>query len=89
MTYHHTHTHTIKQHDDPKAAIGFGLHLSRGQRRQLRGLDFYRFIHTYTRKLQHFTLVVAATYLLFLALFLVGMLGNGREGNGVRERMGC
>lgn len=86
MTYHHKHT--PQQHDDRKAAIGFGLHLSRGQRRQLRGLDFYRFIHTYTRKLQSFTLVVVATYLLFLALFLVGMLGNGREGNEVRGRVG-
>ncbi len=34
--------------------------------------------------MQSFTLVVAATYLLFLGLFLVGMIGNGRQGNEVR-----
>ncbi len=33
-------------------AVGFGLHLSRGQRQQLHGLELYRYIHNYTRKLQ-------------------------------------
>lgn len=32
--------------------MGFGLHLSRGQRQQLHGLDLYRYIRKYTRKLQ-------------------------------------
>ena len=37
--------------------------------------------------MQSFTLVVAATYLAFLALFVVSMLGNGREGtNEARGR---
>lgn len=31
-------------------------------------------------RIQSFTLLVAVTYLAFLALFLVGMVGNGREG---------
>lgn len=65
--------------------MGFGLHLSRGQRQDLHGLNLYRYIRKYTHKLQTFTLVVAVTYFCFLALFLVGMVGNGREGtNEVR-----
>lgn len=38
---------------------------------------------------QSFTLVVAVTYVGFLALFLVGMVGNGREGTNEARSHRC